>query len=184
MILNDLALVQSCCTINREYGEKSYDSSDTEVRCLMKNAVADNRFNSDAHNLYHITKKYIDAFNEGKLPVTKKEDILFKLSSPYDCVVIGKNEEGYLVPNSFALIRCKDNKQIENVIRYLSDEVMIRFLEKESGNKGRITISALREMPVGTGVIHILGLFEKQQSLIDLQNERILAKLREREETE
>ena len=181
MILSDLASVQSCCTINREYGMKSYDSSDIEIKCLMKNTIMDGRFSKDIYNSYFITKKYIDAFNKGKLPVTKKNDILFKLSSPYDCIVINKSEEGYLIPNSFALIRCKSARQTNKVIQYLTNEVMIRFLEKESGNKGRITISTLKDMPVGKDVVHVLELFEQQQNLIDLQNERILSKLRERE---
>lgn len=49
--------------------------------------------------------------------ITRKNDIVIKLSSPYDCALITEEEEGLIVPSFCALIRGVDKNFID--VRYL-----------------------------------------------------------------
>lgn len=49
--------------------------------------------------------------------ITQKNDIVIKLSSPYDCALITEGEEGLIIPSFCALIRGVDGRFVD--VRYL-----------------------------------------------------------------
>lgn len=49
--------------------------------------------------------------------ITQKNDIVIKLSSPYDCALITEGEEGLIIPSFCALIRGVDERFVD--VRYL-----------------------------------------------------------------
>jgi len=62
-------------------------------------------FNNDGW----INDEYIDSFDSGEVLlekyITKSNDLVIRLSSPYTCIPINRDNEGLLVPSQFALIR-------------------------------------------------------------------------------
>ena len=83
--------------------------------------------------------------------MTKQNDIIIKLSSPYDCALVTEAEEGLLVPSYCAIISGIDEKHIN--IKYL-----VGYLNSEFAREKMLI-----------GVSTSAGAMVKQRSLSDLE---------------
>ena len=83
--------------------------------------------------------------------MTKQNDIVIKLSSPYDCALVTEAEEGLLVPSYCAIISGIDEKHIN--IKYL-----VGYLNSEFAREKMLI-----------GVSTSAGAMVKQRSLSDLE---------------
>ncbi|SHJ48134.1 restriction endonuclease subunit S [Tepidibacter formicigenes] len=77
------------------------------------------------------------------LYLTKKGDVIIRLSSPYTAVYIEENLEGVVIPSLFSVIRLKNNKDIlpEFLALYLNSDYGKRHINKFAVGSAISTIS-------------------------------------------
>lgn len=115
--------------------------------------------------------------------LTKKGDILIRLSVPYTSIIIKKtDEEGYVIPSHFAIIRVDPNIAVPEYVLWLirSSKVQQQIRMNNSGSSGFGTISsgffanldiALPSVRRQKAVGELLMLSEREQELLHLLSE-------------
>lgn len=111
--------------------------------------------------------------------LTKEDDIVLGLFSPYIATRITKENENIVIPQVFAIIRSKDINQ-EYLAYYLNSNRSRYEIQKRSSGTTieKISIKNLKEVPIKT-----INLKEEKEflKLINILNKRITIKTRELE---
>lgn len=96
--------------------------------------------------------------------LTKKGDIIIRLSYPYTAITVSDNEEGILIPSLFAIVRLNDDNILPEYLSiFLNSEYMKKLYVRSSiGSKIQIIkTSMLKDIDVK---IHNL---ERQQKIVE-----------------
>lgn len=109
--------------------------------------------------------------------LTKKDDIILGLFSPYSATIIRENTENIIVPLSFAIIRAKKINP-EYLVYYLNSNEAQKELEKNSFGTtvSKISMKYLKDLPVKK-----LDSEKEEEylKLMNILNERIYLKNKE-----
>ncbi len=109
--------------------------------------------------------------------LTRRDDILVRLSAPYTAVLIGEESENYLVPSHFAIIRVDKQKVDPAYILWVlrQQSTLKRIYQNVSGTVafGTINSNFFGELPINCLPLEkqrligaILKLSEKEQVLL------------------
>ena len=107
-----------------------------DVKVLLPKAMVDGCVN---HSL--LVEEKLTAMPDAER-FTKEGDIVIKLSTPYDSVIIGKEDEGILVTSFCAIIRGVDNITAKYLTAYLNS-IEFNNLAKASTSGSIVIVLAL-----------------------------------------
>lgn len=77
--------------------------------------------------------------------LTKRGDIIIRLSVPYTAILVkNSNEEGFVIPSHFAIIRADEKKVVPEYLKWVlrSNRVQQQIRKNNSGSSGFGTISS------------------------------------------
>ena len=97
--------------------------------------------------------------------VTKKEDIIIRLTNPYTALTINSSSEGMIIPSNFAVIKLNDNSFLSEYVELLLNSEAMKKLFYKSAVSTTIPLiktSLLRDIELKNKPIEI------QKKLVDL----------------
>lgn len=138
------------------------------LKCISENG----KINLEATEKFEASELIAPEF------LTKKGDILVRLSMPYTATIITEEkEQGYVIPSHFAIIRVDKTLAVPEYILWLlrSSRIQQQIRMNQSGSSGFGTISSgffnninvqLPAMEQQQLIGNLLALSEKEQSLL------------------
>ncbi|MBU7008815.1 restriction endonuclease subunit S [Phosphitispora fastidiosa] len=123
--IGDLASVTTGLVVKRKQAELPEEIVTTYSMLTLKSFEQDGWLNTDELENFesseHLDHKYL----------TKEGDIVIRLSHPNTAIIIDHEQEGYIIPSLFAVIRLSTNVLLPEYLSiYLNSNVMKRFYVK------------------------------------------------------
>ena len=166
--------------------DKSENGNDT-IKVLIPKAI--NRGSVDHKNLGSLLIKS----EPDERKVTKKGDIVLKLSTPYDACIITDDDEGLLVPSFCAILRVDDlNVDKEYLVAYLNSDhcsnqikdmvsgATIAILSTGTLKRIQILLPSLKQQKeIATNYMKALEKEKLLNKIIELEYERLNSEIYE-----
>lgn len=125
--INEVGSITTGLVIKRKEAELSLDTAKSYKMLTLKSFEADGQLNTKELDVFQSTEKLDDKY------LTRKGDVIIRLSHPHTAIAIGKEQEGYLIPSLFVVIRLDvDYLDPEYLSIYLNSENMRRFYAKRA----------------------------------------------------
>lgn len=160
--LSNIARIRVGLVSNRKKASKQDKSVKTYKLLTLKSFNVKGSFNKDnLENFY--SNEYLDTKY-----LTKKGDIVIRLSHPNTAIIIDESNEGLLISSLFVVIRL--NNAIINpafLCIYLNSDEVSRYYQK--GQVGISKIRIIKTSYISKIRVPLLSL-EKQKEMIDINN--------------
>lgn len=126
--------------------------------------------------------------------MTMEGDIIFKLSTPYDCCIIDEKNVGLVVPSFCAILRKRSGMAFNNdyLVAYINSDFFAEQVKRMiTGNViGILSISSLKNLSINDFPVHIQEEIGKEfrkkvenkvlfERMLTLQNEKLEALIAE-----
>lgn len=108
--IKDIVDAQFGLVLNRK--EDKSMKSKIKYQILQSKSVKDNRIDLDNISWFHSKEKIDDNY------LTKVDDILFKVTEPFDTVLIKENTSGFLVAANFIILRVSSSKVVPRFLHW------------------------------------------------------------------
>lgn len=123
--LNDIAIISTGLVLSRKKAD--FNPVKTYKVLTLKSFEEDGWINKEELDKFDSSEVLSEQY------ITKKDDVVIRLSSPNTAIYIGKHEEGMVIPSLFIVIRAKSNKVIPEFLAiYLNSEKIKRKLSQAS----------------------------------------------------
>lgn len=161
MQLKDIGQIGTGIVLARKKAKRSVDIV-KEYQCITIKSLDSNG------TLNH---KELDLFksNEvlGSKYLTKKGDIIIRLTTPFTTISISENDEGFVIPSNFAFIRLNNSEfQSEYIAMFLNSDICKKQFSQMSMG---VTIPMIKTSELGEVTIKKLDT-KSQINLVELNN--------------
>lgn len=128
MKLGDIAVVRSGLVLARKQARDlaSYKYPLLNLRAIKTDGYLDNEVLETFHASERLNSEYL----------THAGDLIVRLSTPYTAILIGRQEEGMVIPSSFAIIRVDRRYVLPEYLFWLLNTPKVRqqIYENTTGN--------------------------------------------------
>lgn len=162
--LKEISDITTGIVINRfKKIDGEYDYNSLNFKCIRNNQITPELFNT-IKSKEKINTKYL----------LKKNDIIIKLTPPFNLILIKYNYENTIIPSSFAVIRVNHSTNPEYLTFYLKTNNVLKQLNSfiEGSALLKIRIEYLKNLEIEIlekryeeNYVHIMNLFLKKIQL-------------------
>ncbi|WKY46651.1 restriction endonuclease subunit S [Eubacteriaceae bacterium ES3] len=157
MKLNDIASINSGLVVRRKQAEQEEEIVKEYQMLTLKSFDSGGWLNKDELELF------VSAEDLDKKYLTRAGDIIIRLSSPNTAITISEDDEGYLVPSLFAIVRVESDLFHQEYLGIYLNSQYIKKVYARSAVGSTIQIiktSMLRELEIPMQEV------EKQRQII------------------
>lgn len=125
--ISDIGSITTGLVVKRKEAESPVHTVKSYKMLTLKSFEPDGWLNTEELEVFQSAVELDDKY------LTRKGDVIIRLSYPHTAIVIGKEQEGYLIPSLFVIVRLDiDYLNPEYLSIYLNSENMKRFYAKRA----------------------------------------------------